>query len=1169
MENFRRTRAMHRSRVLYIFDQVKVATAATCTPTIASCYKDELDQLLVKVDDNHDDIAKTCSEEDLPNYMTEYHVIVDHIYKALSFISPLLAQDPPPTPNGSIAPGPSLLSNCHLRPPRIELPTFDGSVSSWPTFAAIFMDGLNAYPSLTGSQKLLLLANSLKGDVKNIISFIQPSATAFDEAWNLLKTKFENETDVVCAMSMKIFNLPMSNTAKEIEVMVDTVRQVRRALTSMGFSDDKLFSALIIPFLLSKIAAEPRFGWKQSLMSDKLPSIDSLLDFLQLWGKNRAMNQKAPQNSNKPTSSNSNAKPAPKPATACPECKKEHIFYKCPVYNKASIDERWALVKKHNLCSNCLSADHKFQFCQSKLSCKHCSKKHNTSLHKGESEKKVNANANSPNNALLATAVIYIKNNAGKLQKLRAMIDGGSTLSFISQSAMSKLNITPNATAISYVGVSGQAAECNNAIDCEISTSKEQFQFPIQLQVVPKLATDLPTTPLDKEQFDKILKGKKMADPSYHKMAPVDVLLGVDIYAKILLPKLENIGGLILQQTKLGWILFGSLPTSPSVQKPKDVVATAMPDFSKFWEIEDIPAQKFLTPEEEKVERHFVNTVERIHGGRYQVRLPLKEDPPPLGASRFVALKRFQSLENKFKKDEQYRDQYSAVMDEYFQLDHIEEIRSEIQNPRSFYIPHHAVKKEGSSTPLRIVFDASAKGSLGQSLNDQLLNGPVLQNNIFNVLTRFRTYQVALSADIQKMYRQISVHEEDRDLQRVLWRPTPDSEIKDYRLKTVTFGVKTAPYLAIRVLHHLAQEAPSEQSRRAMLQDFYVDDLLTGANSETAALQLQKEIDETLASAGFITHKWVSSIEESQNIPQSVQVKSISPKDEPLKTLGILWDVPNDTFSIQVTRPIKKWSRRTVLSATNELYDPLGFVAPITLTAKIILQDIVKTTTNWDLPLSKEQLIAWKKWTEALPYLQNIRIPRCIFPSASSGTLIGFADASERAYGVVVYVKTSTSVMFVAAKTKVAPLKQVSLPRLELMAAVLLTTLLQPIYDSTHCHVGSLFSDCHRTSGRDGLVSSLLASKAVPNGGGRAPIFVLGPWCSFTMPIILLSIGGWRGSSRFTLATTALFEWLLSRLLMVRCNDPSISCVRSPWMKSSEVCAVSFPELKDTGGNLV
>ncbi|XP_050064174.1 uncharacterized protein LOC126553022 [Aphis gossypii] len=178
-----------------------------------------------------------------------------------------------------------------------------------------------------------------------------------------------------------------------------------------------------------------------------------------------------------------------------------------------------------------------------------------------------------------------------------------------------------------------------------------------------------------------------------------------------------------------------------------------------------------------------------------------------------------------------------------------------------YYMPHHSVvRADSTTTKTRVVFDASCKTDLGTSLNDILVKGPIIQDELICIISRFRTHKYAMPADIEKMYRQILISEENRSLQTILWRSQPSDKLKEYCLNTITYGTSPASYLATACLEKLAQECEEKAplASRAIKSDFYMDDLLTGANTIADAVNLREEVINTMNSAGFVLRKWIS-----------------------------------------------------------------------------------------------------------------------------------------------------------------------------------------------------------------------------------------------------------------------------------------------------------------------
>ncbi|XP_018407518.1 PREDICTED: uncharacterized protein LOC108783447 [Cyphomyrmex costatus] len=277
----------------------------------------------------------------------------------------------------------------------------------------------------------------------------------------------------------------------------------------------------------------------------------------------------------------------------------------------------------------------------------------------------------------------------------------------------------------------------------------------------------------------------------------------------------------------------------------------------KFWKLEEIGIRNTRNKEDELCEEHFQKTYRRDEQGRFQVELPKKQEVI-LGDSFERALKRLRSTERRFKQPD-LKQEYVNFMKDYEASGHMSLCEGKFME--RYYIPHQPVIRETSiTTKLRVVFDASAKTSSGASLNDKLLVGPNLQNDIFEILLRFRCHQYVLTADIAQMFRQIKMVEEDRAFQCILWRSDEEQPVKVYTLYTVTYGTACAPFLAMRCLRELANQWSPDNPKAAEIlkDDFYMDDLISGTKTEQEAIALQRELSMILHSAQFHLRKWRS-----------------------------------------------------------------------------------------------------------------------------------------------------------------------------------------------------------------------------------------------------------------------------------------------------------------------
>ena len=383
----------------------------------------------------------------------------------------------------------------------------------------------------------------------------------------------------------------------------------------------------------------------------------------------------------------------------------------------------------------------------------------------------------------------------------------------------------------------------------------------------------------------------------------------------------------------------------------------------KFWELEEPPKPAvILTPEEKEVQSQYDLTHSYVeHAGKYMVSLPRKEGNLRLGESRNQALSRYKANERSLL-NKGTLDKFQAVVQEYLDLGHARLVTpSELSAPASdcYYLPMHGVTKESSSTTkLRVVFDASAKTSTGTSLNDLLSIGPTLHPTLDKILIKFRTYRVAVSGDISKMYREVLLSPPDRQLHRFLWHPTLDQPIRDYCMERVTFGVAASPYLAVRTLQQAAEDhgAHFPVASWHILNSFYVDDLLGGADTEEQAIALFEELREILGKGGFQLRKWrSSSAKVIDHIPDSL-LEPLPTQDlvdrhsaSYPKALGVAWDSRQDTMATHVELPVKFAStKRGIISDVARTFDVLGWLSPVILPMKLLFQRLWELKLDWD-----------------------------------------------------------------------------------------------------------------------------------------------------------------------------------------------------------------------------
>lgn len=383
--------------------------------------------------------------------------------------------------------------------------------------------------------------------------------------------------------------------------------------------------------------------------------------------------------------------------------------------------------------------------------------------------------------------------------------------------------------------------------------------------VIPKITGNIPSKHIS--NTGHIPHDLNLADPLFWSPQKIDILIGATHFYELMCERQikPKVDGPIFQETRLGWVFSGSLPTYKRIAGPVNHVTchftsmhtdmTVEQMLPLFWRLEEFKENVAYTIEEKACQKYFDKTVTRGNDGRFIVRLPFRENVLSLGNSYDIAKRRLLALERRFANNESLKNDYTNFINEYIHLGHKKQVHGNLinENKKVCYLPHHVVVKESStSTRLRVVFDASCKTSSGLSLNDVLLKGPVLQDELIYILTRFRMHKFVLSADITKMYRQFWVADEHRTFQQILWRTDPKEDIKIFQLKTITYGIVPASFLATGCLHKLADSKNVDPIVSEIIKrDFYMDDFLSGANSYEEACQLRNNLIKTMKSAGL------------------------------------------------------------------------------------------------------------------------------------------------------------------------------------------------------------------------------------------------------------------------------------------------------------------------------
>ncbi|XP_055941843.1 uncharacterized protein LOC129971891 [Argiope bruennichi] len=851
---------------------------------------------------------------------------------------------------------------------------------------------------------------------------------------------------------------------------------------------------------------ESRKQFELSLVNKEVPDFDDFIEFLERrYQVLNAIGHNIPYKSKySDVSEQKNkartlfVKPSNNPKY-CILCRNaDHPLHKCDQFLQFSPQKRYETVREKHLCLNCFGS-HKIAQCKSKHTCFTCKAKHHTLLHRmqvstvSDDSSSINSRQTpsvadpcsscnpSPltscfvtqkKRVILATAVVYVLDSFGTVRKGRALLDSGSMCNLMTSDFANALGLKKEKINVPISGISDTTLNVKRKSTSTILNSDGSFTATLDFLAIPKITDLMPSTYIDLEGIE-IPPYVQLADPEFFSPKKVDILIGAEIFLSILKENRFDINNsLILQETVFGHILSGTIQGKQESHHCGLISQIDNLDnlLKKFWEVENIldtPTSK--NKEELECEENFMQTYRRDEQGKYIVNLPLKKNMQ-LGNSIQTAKQRLDSLWKRLNNDPNFSNLYCNFMKEYEQLGHMQKLDS-IENVK-YVMPHHGVyKADSSTTKLRVVFDASAASTSGVSLNNCLLKGGVVQDDLFSILLRFRKHKVAFTADVKKMYRQIWVNPEQCNFQCILWKTRSSEEPSFYKLLTVTYGTKSAPYLATRVLNQLAidEQHKFPLASAVTLKDFYVDDVLSGADDVSTAIKLQQELISFLKAGGMDLHKWCANNEMLlESVPSEDQGYQFGDSDKnTIKTLGLKWNPKEDCFGFNATPSTSIPTKRTVLADIAKLFDPLGLLGPVTVKAKIFLQRLWLHKIEWDQVLPHQEKHEWEIFRYCLGDITKMQIPRCILTdSIKEVELHGFADASKDAYGAVIYLRCVTilnhvKVSLLCSKSKVAPIKVMTIPRLELCAAELLAKLASKTVSSLNLKIDKicLYSD--------------------------------------------------------------------------------------------------------------
>ncbi|XP_054709780.1 uncharacterized protein LOC129219413 [Uloborus diversus] len=674
------------------------------------------------------------------------------------------------------------------------------------------------------------------------------------------------------------------------------------------------------------------------------------------------------------------------------------------------------------------------------------------------------SNALSAKNVLLQTCTVVICTESDS-KTTRAILDQGSERSFIKDTLVKSLNLKPIRTEkLSVFAFGAEKPIVKNYPVVVIELCDRELKNKIRLEcLVTDTISSCPVKGPSLRSLEKIqCLGLKPADivDNVSDLRHLGVLIGADKFWDVVLTARKRINrDLQAVNSIFGWFLVGldrNTFKQANFSKHSNVSvgnAIVLNDLRIFWELDSMgiieESSKYSKKDEDLI--HRFETELRLVDGRYECKLLWKTTTDGLENNFEVTKRRFETLKQKLDKTPEILAKYKEIIEQQLNENIVEKCANEIKD-KDYYMPHRAVIRNSETTNVRIVFDASFKSENCKSLNECLEIGPNLNPSVLDIILRYREHEIGFSGDLEKAFLMIGIAKQDRDFLRFLWFGESNEQFKILRMCRTPFGTSISPFiLAATIKYHIKKYKIKNPDVFEMLNSsIYVDDLFYGAKTVEDAYKLSVDAVNIFRDAGMNLRKLKSNSNELNALWLRDNIKQDENLSKKSKFLGMNWNPINDSINLELTAVIESVksklndTKRTVLRTVAKIFDPVGFLQPFTVRMKILLQDIWLSGLNWDESLPSALKGKWNNWCSELEFLKNLTFPRKFFSEADYTELSIhiFCDASPRAFGAVAYFRYSNSygeikTSFIMAKGRVAPLKTLSLPRCELMGALI------------------------------------------------------------------------------------------------------------------------------------
>jgi len=1012
----------------------------------------------------------------------------------------------------------TLLANM-LSLPKLELKSFSGKPTDYHAFIKVFESAVASHTE-DDETRLMRLLQYTSGEAYDLIKRCPVCSDGYNMALRLLKERYGNEDIVTETLLREVRQFKFVRTSHDLRRYADHLSTTYAVLKSI----DRLVevnSQSFIRDLFNAVQPYIRNKWRNRVMETKektghYPNFEQATVFLQrqsdgandvFYGGQCFDDEQRKEQSSRYKESTSLSTTVSHSSQSrrgtgtrskyCHQCKcVEHSLWNCPVFvDKLSQQERWNLVHQEHLCWVCLKKGHISWDCQSNMTCNFCDKKHSSLLHRDDVAVNEAGGSSAP---VLSSATNVCAGSRGSdvcmpVLTLRTsghdvtvVLDSASTSSFITRRAANRLQLSGREVTLSVETITGSSTRQTMLVDFELTG--DGMTMPVAgVSVIDSIPVSTGMVSVNDYHH---LQGIQLNN---RLVQNVDILIGQD-NGDLLVP-LDSRYGLSNQpyavKYRLGWALGGRSGSGHNQRGVVNFISSIERDVAQLWEMEHGSDEQGLSQDDQHVidlwDKHTVLRTDK----HYEIPIPLKESVC-FPNNEYAAQQRLKSLVRSLHR-KGLRDKYDDEMEKLVQSGYAEKATDDVSPEGVWYLPHHGVVNDKKPEKLRVVFDCAAE-HMGESLNDKCFQGPDLVNRLLDTLLRFREHRYVIMADVESMYYQVFVPQEQRDILRFLWFDKESGDVSRYRMRRHVFGgvwcAASSTYALRRTIHD-DPDVP-KLVKDVVLNSFYVDDCLVSAHDIEDIRSVYVNVTAQLAKGGFRLTKFLTNCEVLEDIPVVERAKETKPlcETESAKALGMRWNFQEDYFWFDGNKPLDvvMVTRRVMLSFVASTYDPLGLASPIVMVGRLLFQDATKLKLTWDDPLPIDLRSKWSAWIESLRSFSVIKVPRCLKLDDVDDVVMElhhFSDASQRGYGSCSYLRciSKSGVItcnLIMSKSRVAPIKSVTIPRLELQAAVLSVALDEIIKSS----MSLLFTSTYFWT------DSQIVLGYVRNAGKRFPVFV-------------------------------------------------------------------------------